>query len=80
MNDPAALTTHQLTSLGTPLRLTAGGTGRAVLVLHGGPGMSANYLDSLADELTGYRIAWYQQRGLPPSVEDGPYDVPAAGS
>lgn len=39
MNDPAALTTHQLTSLGTPLRLTAGGTGRAVLVLHGGGGL-----------------------------------------
>lgn len=55
------------------------GRGARVLLLHGGPGMSFNYLDGLLDELgAGYEIASYQQRGLPPSVEAGPYDVVAA--
>ena len=53
------------------------GTGRRVLLLHGGPGLSFGYLDSLAGELgDGYEIASYQQRGLAPSTARGPYDVP----
>jgi pimeloyl-ACP methyl ester carboxylesterase len=52
------------------------GSGREVLLLHGGPGLSFTYLDSLADELgPGYEIAAYQQRGLAPSTARGPYDV-----
>lgn len=52
------------------------GSGREVLLLHGGPGLSFGYLDSLADELgPGYEIAAYQQRGLAPSTARGPYDV-----
>jgi pimeloyl-ACP methyl ester carboxylesterase len=55
------------------------GAGRNVLVLHGGPGMTYTYVDGIAEELgSGYRVASYQQRGLPPSVEAGPYDVPTA--
>lgn len=52
------------------------GDGPRVLLLHGGPGMSASYLEPLADELVdGYRVASYQQRGLAPSTARGPYDV-----
>jgi pimeloyl-ACP methyl ester carboxylesterase len=54
------------------------GDGPNVLALHGGPGMSANYLDSLVDQLTGYRVALFQQRGLPPSTLDGPFDIATA--
>jgi pimeloyl-ACP methyl ester carboxylesterase len=47
-----------------------------VLLLHGGPGLGYDYLDELAAELVdGYRVAWYQQRGLDPSTARGPYDV-----
>lgn len=52
------------------------GSGVRVLLLHGGPGLSYNYLDPLADELAdGCEIASYQQRGLAPSTAMGPYDV-----
>ena len=45
------------------------------LLLHGGPGLS-DYLEPLADELDGlFRIARYQQRGVEPSLTDGPRDV-----
>lgn len=55
------------------------GAGPRVLLLHGGPGMSANYLNGLVDELApDHEVALFQQRGLAPSVEDGPYDVAAA--
>jgi pimeloyl-ACP methyl ester carboxylesterase len=38
--------------------------------------MNYGYLDSLADELgDGFTLAAYQQRGLPPSTEDGPFAV-----
>ena len=54
------------------------GSGPNVLLLHGGPGLSANYLDGLIPELMpGYRVAVYQQRGLAPSTEQGPLDVAA---
>jgi pimeloyl-ACP methyl ester carboxylesterase len=47
-----------------------------VLLLHGGPGLSADYLDGLADDLEGCgAVAGYQQRGLEPSQVDGPFTV-----
>jgi proline iminopeptidase len=58
--------------------VTGDDTGDAVpvLMLHGGPGLSFGILDGLADELgAGFRVATYQQRGLAPSMTDGPYDV-----
>lgn len=52
------------------------GAGPGVLLLHGGPALSGDYLDPLADELMpGYRVAWYQQRGVDPSVLSGPHGV-----
>jgi proline iminopeptidase len=55
------------------------GAGPPVLLLHGGPGLSYEYLDEFADEIgDGYRIAAYQQRGLPPSTVDGPFDIASA--
>lgn len=55
------------------------GDGPPVLLLHGGPGMSYEYLDGLtADIGDGYRVAAFQQRGLPPSLEDGPFDLRTA--
>ena len=54
------------------------GSGPEVLLLHGGPGLSADYLDGLLPELVpGYRVAVYQQRGLSPSTELGPLTVAA---
>jgi pimeloyl-ACP methyl ester carboxylesterase len=55
------------------------GDGVPVLLLHGGPGLSYEYLDGLADELgTGFRVAAFQQRGLEPSTLDGPFTIPQA--
>ena len=55
------------------------GGGAPVLLLHGGPGLSYEYLDGLADELgTGFRIAAFQQRGLEPSTVAGPFTVSQA--
>ena len=55
------------------------GEGAPVLLLHGGPGLSYEYLDALADELgSDYRIAAYQQRGLEPSTLEGPFTVAQA--
>lgn len=51
------------------------GDGLPVLLLHGGPGLSFTYMDGLAEQLTGYRVASYQQRGLPPSTTHGPFAV-----
>jgi pimeloyl-ACP methyl ester carboxylesterase len=52
------------------------GDGPRVLLLHGGPGMSFDYLRDLADELAEENdVAWYQQRGQPPSAEEGPHTV-----
>jgi pimeloyl-ACP methyl ester carboxylesterase len=55
------------------------GEGLPVLLLHGGPGLSYEYLDGLAAELAGgYRVAAFQQRGVAPSTLDGPFDIPTA--
>ena len=52
------------------------GAGAPLLLLHGGPGLSADYLDGLAQELEGAgAVAGYQQRGLSPSRLDGPFTV-----
>lgn len=52
------------------------GAGAPVLLLHGGPGLSYEYLDDLATEIgDGYEVAAFQQRGIAPSMFDGPYDV-----
>ena len=57
---------------------TVAGQGVPVLLLHGGPGLPWTYLEPLIDELSsGYRVAVYQQRGLPPSAAGAPYDVRA---
>jgi proline iminopeptidase len=54
------------------------GRGAPLLLLHGGPGLSATMCDSLRPELVdGYEVASYQQRGLPPSTAGAPYDLPA---
>ncbi len=54
------------------------GDGAPVVLLHGGPGLSWTYLEPLVEELAaGYRVAVYQQRGLPPSTAGAPYDVTA---
>ena len=51
------------------------GAGEPALLIHGGPGL-ADYTGPLAEELSPYfDIVRYQQRGIPPSVEVGPYDV-----
>jgi pimeloyl-ACP methyl ester carboxylesterase len=55
------------------------GEGTPVLLLHGGPGLSYEYLDAIADEFgDGYQVAAYQQRGLAPSTTDGPFDIATA--
>ena len=51
------------------------GSGPAVLLLHGGPGMT-DYMQSLLPELNGYQAALFQQRGVAPSTLAGPFDVP----
>ena len=52
------------------------GNGPPVLLLHGGPGMSFDYLRDLADELVEENdVAWYQQRGQAPSGLEGPHTV-----
>jgi pimeloyl-ACP methyl ester carboxylesterase len=52
------------------------GAGTPVLLLHGGPGLSYEYLDDLATEIgDGYEVAAFQQRGIAPSMLEGPYDI-----
>lgn len=52
------------------------GDGAPVLLLHGGPGLSYEYLDGLSAELQmGFRVAAYQQRGLDPSTLEGPFTM-----
>jgi proline iminopeptidase len=53
---------------------TRSGTGPALLMLHGGPGLT-DYTGSLAGETTGWEVIRYQQRGVSPSATQGPLDV-----
>jgi proline iminopeptidase len=48
--------------------------GPAVLLLHGGPGLT-DYMELLGPELDGWRAIYYQQRGHAPSTTEGPYTV-----
>jgi pimeloyl-ACP methyl ester carboxylesterase len=50
------------------------GDGPALLMLHGGPGLT-DYMSLLAGETAGWRAIRYQQRGLAPSLLDGPFTV-----
>lgn len=53
------------------------GQGPRVLLVHGGPGLSMDYLRPLAEELaSGYEVALYQQRGTVPATLAGPFDLP----
>ncbi len=55
------------------------GSGSQVLILHGGPGLSYGYADTLAEELgSPFWIASFQQRGLAPSTESGPFTIDQA--
>jgi proline iminopeptidase len=50
------------------------GAGAALLVLHGGPGLS-DYTGWLGTELAGWRATRYTQRGVTPSTTSGPFTV-----
>ena len=55
------------------------GEGPRVLAIHGGPGMNYDYLDDAVVELAAhYEVATFQQRGLPPSTEQGEFTVAEA--
>jgi pimeloyl-ACP methyl ester carboxylesterase len=55
------------------------GEGRPVLLLHGGPGLSYEYMEELGAELApAYQVAAYQQRGLEPSTLRGPFTIAQA--
>lgn len=55
------------------------GEGTPVLLLHGGPGLGYGYLDDIAADLgAGFRISAFQQRGLSPSTEQGPFTLARA--
>jgi pimeloyl-ACP methyl ester carboxylesterase len=55
------------------------GGGTPVVLLHGGPGLSYEYVDELGEELgVGFRVAAFQQRGLAPSTLEGPFTIPQA--
>ena len=55
-----------------------GTAGPVAVLLHGGPGMSATYLDPLTDLLADvFSTVSYQQRGLPPTTIREPYTVEA---
>lgn len=61
---------------GGVLRGFVQGRGSPVVLVHGGPSLSGDYIESLAAELVdGYQVAWYQQRSLAPSVLTGPFTV-----
>jgi proline iminopeptidase len=73
--DPAA-ELLEVTVPGGTLAAQRLGDGEAALLLHGGPGLS-EHLGELAAELRGSGVATlrYQQRGVPPSTAEGPFDV-----
>jgi pimeloyl-ACP methyl ester carboxylesterase len=74
--DAVAWTPFNTHDDGRPIGGRRAGTGRPVLLLHGGPGLGFDYLRGLADELAEENdVAWYQQRGQEPSSAGGPYSV-----
>ncbi|MGH3497319.1 MAG: alpha/beta fold hydrolase [Nocardioidaceae bacterium] len=55
------------------------GEGPRVLAIHGGPGMTYDYLDDAVAELAArYQVATFQQRGLGPSTEQGKFTITEA--
>jgi pimeloyl-ACP methyl ester carboxylesterase len=55
------------------------GDGPRVVAIHGGPGMSFDYLDDAVMELAErYRVATFQQRGLEPSTIEGQFTIAEA--
>lgn len=57
------------------------GEGPRILAVHGGPGMSYDYLDDAVMELAArYQVATFQQRGLAPSTLRGEFTVAEAVS
>ena len=50
------------------------GSGRPLLVLHGGPAVN-DYSDLFATELAGWDALRYTQRGVAPSVTEGPFTI-----
>jgi len=71
--------TFSITAAGGELGGWLTGDGPRTLLLHGGPGLSFEYLNELGDELaTDFRVAAYQQRGLEPSTLQGPFTVAQA--
>jgi pimeloyl-ACP methyl ester carboxylesterase len=50
------------------------GSGRPLLVLHGGPAVN-DYSDMFAAELAGWDALRYTQRGVAPSVTEGPFTI-----
>jgi pimeloyl-ACP methyl ester carboxylesterase len=55
------------------------GDGPRVVAIHGGPGMSFDYLDDAVMELAErYRVATYQQRGQAPSTKQGEFTIAEA--
>ncbi len=66
----------EVTVDGVTLGGAVSGEGPRVLLLHGGPGLGYDYLEPLVEELAeSCTVAVHQQRGLPPSQGEGPYDV-----
>jgi pimeloyl-ACP methyl ester carboxylesterase len=69
------MSTMQVAVAGGSITAWREGAGEPVLVLHGGPVLS-DYTAALAAELRPeFETTRYQQRGLAPSVESGPFDV-----
>lgn len=50
------------------------GSGRPLLVLHGGPAVN-DYSDWFAAELAGWNALRYTQRGVAPSMTEGPFTI-----
>jgi proline iminopeptidase len=68
-----------VTAAGGELGGWLAGDGPPALLLHGGPGLSFEYMDGLGDELApDFRVAAYQQRGLEPSTQSGPFTIAQA--
>jgi len=54
------------------------GEGPQAVLLHGGPCISASYMEPLVPHLAGvFRQSLYQQRGLAPTTVEGPFTVEA---